>query len=142
MFLNLKTKIWLTILSIVLMFTFFTLIYFPTQQGNFLLKNYNNEVQNLANTVALGVQIALEDQNYNAVYKAMEYVKGNPGLKFVSLVQRDTVWDAIHTKQTIKDTIFTTFPDGAKPILTAPTDNDSLIIKKADFTSDMMSGDI
>src|SRR4051812_383271 len=142
MFFTLKTKIWLTILSIVLMFTFFTLIYFPTQQGNFLFKNYNNEVQNLANTVALGVQIALEDQNYNAVFTAMEYVRGNPGLKFVSLVQRDTIWDATHTKQSIKDTVFTTFPDNARPILTVPTDNDSLIIKRAPFTSGMMSGDI
>src|SRR3954462_13828123 len=105
MFLNLKTKIWLTILSIVLMFTFFTLIYFPTQQGNFLLKNYNNEVQNLSNTVALGVQIALNDQNYKAVQTAMEYVTGNPGLKFVSVVQSDTIWDAAHTKPTIKETV-------------------------------------
>src|SRR3954453_20390497 len=102
MFFNLKTKIWLTILSIVLIFTFFTLSYFPTQQGNFLLKNYNNEVQNLANTVALGGQIALNDQNYKAVQTALEYVKGNPGLKFVSLVQIDTAWDAKHTKPIFK----------------------------------------
>jgi len=142
MFFNLKTKIWLTILSIVLMFTFFTLIYFPTQQGNFLLKNYNNEVQNLANTVALGVQIALNDENYKAVETAMEYVKGNPGLKVVSLVQKDTTWDATHTKPTIKETVFKTFPDNAKPILATQTSNDSIIIKRAPFNSNMMSGDI
>src|SRR4051812_48877886 len=130
MFFNLKTKIWLTILSIVLMFTFFTLVYFPAQQGNFLLKNYNNEVQNLANTVALGVQIALNDENYKAVETAMEYVNGNPGLKFVSLVQKDTVWDAPHTRQSIKDTVFKTFPDNAQPILAPSTDNDSVIIKR------------
>jgi two-component system NtrC family sensor kinase len=139
---TLKTKIWLTILSIVLMFTFFTLIYFPTQQGNYLRKNYDNEVQNLANTVALGVQIAIEDQNYKAVQTAMEYVKGNRGLMFVSLVQKDTVWDATHTKQSIQETVFKTFPDNAKPILAAPTDNDSIIIKRASFNDKMMSGDI
>src|SRR3982750_3584604 len=115
MFFTLKTKIWLTILSIVLMFTFFTLIYFPTQQGNFLLKNYNNEVQNLTNTVALGVQIALNDQNYKAVQTAMEYVKGNPGLKFVSLVQKDTAWDATHRNFKIGETIFKPFPDNIHP---------------------------
>src|SRR3954447_11526512 len=142
MFFTLKAKIWLTILSIVLMFTFFTLIYFPTQQGNFLLKNYNNEVQNLANTVALGVQIALNDQNYKAVQTAMEYVKGNPGLKFVSLVQKDTAWNATHTKPSIKETVFKTFPDNAQPILSNTTDNDSLIIKKAPFSGNVMSGDI
>lgn len=142
MFFTLKTKIWLTILSIVLMFTFFTLIYFPAQQGNFLYKNYNNEVQNLANTVALGVQIALDDQNYKAVQTAMEYVKGNMGLKFVSLVQIDTFWDATHTKQSIKEMVFKTFPDNARPILHAPADTGSIIIKRAPFTSNLMSGDI
>ncbi|TKK67435.1 HAMP domain-containing protein [Ilyomonas limi] len=142
MFFTLKTKIWLTILSIVLMFTFFTLIYFPAQQGNFLYKNYNNEVQNLANTVALGVQIALDDQNYKAVQTAMEYVKGNPGLKFVSLVQKDTVWDATHTKPDIKEMVFKTFPDNAQPLLYAPANNDSIIIKRAPFNDKMMSGEI
>jgi two-component system NtrC family sensor kinase len=142
MFFTLKAKIWLTILSIVLMFTFFTLIYFPTQQGDYLLKNYNNEVQNLANTVALGVQIAIEDQNYKAVQTAMEYVKGNPGLKFVTLVQKDTSWDATHTKPNIKETVFKTFPDNVKPILITPADNDSIIIKRAPFNDKMMDGDI
>jgi two-component system NtrC family sensor kinase len=139
---TLKTKIWLTILSIVLMFTFFTLIYFPTQQGNYLRKNYDNDVQNLANTVALGVQIAIDDQNYQAVQTAMEYVKGNPGLMFVSLVQKDTVWDATHSKRIIKDSVFKTFPDNAKPILTSPPDNDSIIIKRAPINDKMRSGDI
>ena len=54
MLINLKAKIWLTVFSIVVMFTFFTLFYFPAQQAKLLLKNYNTEVQNLANTVALG----------------------------------------------------------------------------------------
>lgn len=142
MFFTLKTKIWLTILSIVLMFTFFTLIYFPTQQGNYLLKNYTNEVQNLANTVALGVQIALEDQNYKAAQTAMEYVKGNPGLKFVSLVQEDTAWNNTHTKPSITETVFKTYPDNAKPILVQPAENDSIIVKRAPFTSKLMSGNI
>ncbi len=66
MLLNLKTKIWLTVLSIVLMFTFFTLYYFPAQQGKLLIKNYSDEVQNLANTVALGVKIALQNKTLKA----------------------------------------------------------------------------
>ena len=69
------------------MFTFFTLFYFPDQQGKLLLKNYNNEVQNLANTVALGVKIAITEQNFEGVQTAMEFVKNDPHLKFVSMLQ-------------------------------------------------------
>src|SRR3954471_15441656 len=108
MFIALKTKIWLTVITVVLLYTFFTLFYFPIQQRQLLLKNYNSEVQNLANSVALGVRIALNEQNYEGVKTAMEYVKGSPGLKFVSLLQTDTVWNSTHTAFNIKETVFKT----------------------------------
>ena len=85
MLISLKTKIWLTVLIIVLMFAFFTLYYFPAQQGKSLLKNYNNEVQNLANTVALGVKIAIKEQNFEGVQTAIEFVKDDPRLQCPTL---------------------------------------------------------
>ena len=75
--LSLKSKIWFTVFSVVLMFAFFILIYFPEQQQKTLLSNFNTEVQNLSNTVALGVRIALTDQNYEGVNTAMEFVEKN-----------------------------------------------------------------
>src|SRR3712207_3044238 len=89
---TLKTKIWITVLAIVMMFAFFTLYYFPAQQEKYLLTNYNKEVQNLANTVALGVKIALTEQNFEGVQTAMEFVKEDPHLRFVSLLQVDSVF--------------------------------------------------
>jgi signal transduction histidine kinase len=141
MFITLKTKILLTVLAIVLLFTFFSLYYFPEQQGQLLLKNYNNEVQNLANTVALGVRIALNEQNYEGVQTAMEFVKENPRLKFVSLLQADTVWNNDHTRFTINESVFRTFPE---KIQTHPgiSSNDSIVVKKAPFQTSLMSGAI
>ena len=141
MFLPLKTKIWMTVLSIVLMFTFFTLYYFPQQQGDFLLKNYNAEIQNLANTVALGVQIALKEDDFEGVQTAMNYVKGNADLKFVSLVQTDTSWNKQRTKFIIKETIFETYPDSIHPAVNIVS-TDSLIVKKASFHTPLMSGGV
>ena len=106
MFIRLKTKIWLTILTIVLLFSFFTLFYFPEQQGKAILKSYKNEVQNYAETVALGVKIALSEQNYEGVQTALEYVKSAPGLKFVSLVQIDSIWNKDSSLLGTKETIF------------------------------------
>src|SRR3954469_13902384 len=94
---SLKTKIWVTVLAIVMMFAFFILFYFPAQQEKHLLSNYNKEVQNLANTVALGVKIALTEQNFEGVQTAMDFVKGDPQLTFVSLLQTDTSWNASHS---------------------------------------------
>ena len=141
MLITLKTKIWLTVLSIVLMFAFFTLFYFPAQQGKALLKNYNNEVQNLANTVALGVKIALTEQNFEGVQTAMEFVKDDPRLKFVSMLQSDTVWNDNHTMYKIQHSVFKTFPENEHP-KTTTTSNDSIIVKQAPFVTSVMSGSI
>jgi phosphoribosylformylglycinamidine (FGAM) synthase-like enzyme len=97
------------------MFTYFTLYYFPAQQKRLLLKNYNTEVQNLANTVALGVKIALTEQNYNGLDSAMKFVTTDPRLKFVSTVQYDTAWSDDHQSFKIEKTIFKTFPETEHP---------------------------
>jgi two-component system NtrC family sensor kinase len=138
---NLKTKIWLTICSIVLMFSFFTLFYFPQKQGQLLVSNYENEVQNLANTVALGVKIAINEQNFEGVQTAMEFVKGDPRLQFISMLQSDTIWNAHHDKFEIRQKVFRTFPE-KEHLGPNITSNDSLIVKKATFSTGMMSGAI
>ena len=139
MYISLQTKVSLTILTIVVLFTFFTLFYFPAQQRKMLLSSYNKEVQNLSNTVALGVQIALNEQNYEGVQTAMEFVKGNPDLRFVSLLERDTVWNSQHQAFTIKETVFKTFPEGLTPKPGAVS-NDTLIIAKTPFATSLMTG--
>ncbi len=141
MLINLKTKIWLTICSIVLMYSFFTLYYFPRQQGQLLVSNYENEVQNLANTVALGVKIAINEQNFEGVQTAMEFVKGDPRLQFISMLQSDTIWDADRKSFKIKQTVFKTFPENQN-ISAEIASNDSLIVKKSPFKTNMMSGAI
>ncbi len=47
--LTVKTKIWMTVTSIVVLFSFFVLFYLPTIQERYLLNNFNKEVQNHAN---------------------------------------------------------------------------------------------
>lgn len=139
MYISLKTKIWLTVLSVVLMFSFFSLYYFPRQQGQLLLQNYNSEVQNLANTVSLGVKIALTEQNFEGVQTAMEFVKDDPRLQFIALVQEDTTWQQNHTSYMLKHSVFKTFPDKVK---VAPnlTSNADLVVKRSPFHTSLLSG--
>jgi two-component system, NtrC family, sensor kinase len=136
---NLKKKIWLTIAIIVLMFSFFTLYYFPDQQAKLLLENYDTEVQNLANTVSLGVKIAFKEQNFEGVQTAMEFVKDDPRLEFISLLQYDTVWSDNRKSYQIKEKVFRTYPEDHAYASSEETDYD-LIIKHSPFKSEMMSG--
>lgn len=135
---NLKTKIWLTILTIVLMFSFFTFLYFPARQEEYLLKNYHNEVQNLANTVAAGVEIALEEQNFKGLKKEIEIVKTDPRLSFVALLEEDTIWTSPGHFE-IRDSIQSSFPENVS-IPAGVTSNVLLIVKQASLNTKLMNG--
>jgi two-component system, NtrC family, sensor kinase len=136
---TLKTKIWLTILTIVLMFSFFTFLYFPARQEEYLLKNYNNEVQNLAKTVAVGVEIAINEQNFKGIKKEIEIVKNDPRLSFVSLLEEDTTWTGKPGQYRIHDTVVTSFPENVSVPLESSI-NDTLIIKRASLNTKLMNG--
>src|SRR5678810_702548 len=136
---KLKTKIWLTVFAIVAMFSFFSLYYFPAQQEKNLLDNYNNEVQNLANTISLGVEIALTEENYEGVQTAMRFVKDDPRLQFVKLLMTDTMWDSDHSHFLLKDSVLKTFPEKLAADILADS---SVITKKSTFSTKIMSGAI
>lgn len=137
---TLKTRIWVTIIIIVLLFSFFILFYFPAQQEKYLLKDFNKEVQNLAGTVALGVKIALTEQNFEGVQTAMDFVKDDPHMKFVSMLQVDTVRDEKGGLK-IERTVFKTYPENVK-VNPNITTSDSIIVKLAPFQTKVLNGEI
>jgi len=137
---KLKAKIWLTVFAIVSMFSFFSLYYFPAQQEKYLLDNYNNEVQNLANTISLGVEIALTEENFEGVQTAMGFVKDDPRLQYVKLLMTDTMWNNDHTQFLLKDSVLKTFPE--KSTTRPDSYADSIIKKRSPFSTEMMSGAI
>jgi two-component system NtrC family sensor kinase len=85
------------------------------------------------------VRIALDEQDYKGVQTAMEYVKGDPGLKFISLVQYDTIWNEAHDNYSIKETTFETYPDSAAAQVSKAF-ADSVVVKKAGFNTSLMAG--
>ena len=87
MVLSVQSKILLTVLSVVLMFALFILFYYPQRQTRFLFENYNTEIENYANTVALGVKIALVEENFEGVETALNFVIDDNRLQFVSIIQ-------------------------------------------------------
>jgi signal transduction histidine kinase len=139
--LTVKTKIWMTVTTIVLLFSFFVLFYLPAVQERTLLNNFNKDVQNHANTVALGVKIAMTEQNFQGVQTAMDFVKKDQLLRFVSLVQVDTVWRANHVAYQTTKTVFKTYPEQRKINVNMVSD-DSMVVKHAGFNTPIMKGEI
>jgi signal transduction histidine kinase len=141
MALTVKSKILMTVLSVVLMFTFFILIYFPSRQERVLLENYNEEIENFANSVALGVKIALTEQNFEGVETAIDFVRDDSRLQFVSLIQTETISDPATGHEIIEKTVFRTFPEDAEVDVQAVS-NHQYIYKTAPFETPIMSGEV
>jgi len=142
MVISVKSKILMTVLSVVMMFALFILFYFPARQERLLLENYNNEIENFAKTVALGVKIAITEQNFEGVETAIDFVREDDRLQFVSLIQSDTIWaEANDIDYTIGKTVFKTFPDSVE-VDTEGHSDDNHIVKSAAFSTPMMSGEI
>ena len=69
----------------------------------------------------------------------MKFVKDDPRLQFVSIVEYDTVWIDDHRTFRIKKTIGTTFPKNEHPEPNIQSSN-SIIVKRGMFNTPVMSG--
>ncbi len=141
MVLSVQSKILMTVLSVVLMFSLFILFYYPARQESILLENYNSEIEHYANSVALGVKIALTEENFEGVEMSLNYVRDDNRLQFVSIIQSDSVWNENNTDFEIKKEVFMTFPDSitVDPYLASTED---FIIKTSPFSTPAMNGEV
>lgn len=138
---NLTRRIWLTVATIVLFFTTLVLFIVPSQQERYFLKTFNQEVENLAKTVALGVRIALNEQNFEGVQIAIDFAKSDSRLNFVAMLQVDTTWNADHSNYTVDAKVINVYPDSLQ-IDPNMQSNKDIIVKRAPFTSNLMNGEI
>ncbi|TAE24378.1 MAG: methyl-accepting chemotaxis protein [Candidatus Kapaibacterium sp.] len=83
---RLRTKIQLLTNALIVAILVFVGVYFPMQTRQTLLESFTREVQALAETVALGVSIGLQNQDLQSAQRAIDYVKRNPDIRFVALV--------------------------------------------------------
>jgi len=117
------------------------LVFFPAQHEKSLIKYFNQEVQNLSNTVSLGVKIALTEQNFEGVEMAMDYAKSDSRLIFASMIQLDTIWEKDSNSYKVEKIIISTYPEGFEAS-TEMASSDSIIVKASPFTSEIMKGQV
>ncbi|MBL4716238.1 MAG: SpoIIE family protein phosphatase [Bacteroidia bacterium] len=134
-----QNKIRLTVISIVLLFSTFMFLYYPAKQLKMMQNNYNNEVHNTAKTVALGVKIALTEQNFEGIQTAMDFAKSNDQLLFIAMAQVDSTWE--NDSLTISKSLFKTFPEDYE--LDVDVKSTALmIVKRAPFVTEILKGEI
>jgi methyl-accepting chemotaxis protein len=102
---RLSTKIQLLVNGLILAILVFVGTYFPIQTRQTLLESFTREAQALAETVALGVSIGVQNQDLQSAQRAIDYVKQNPDVRFVALVSDGATIAAYPEKFEFHDTM-------------------------------------
>ena len=132
-----RNKIFIVVFVIILVFSPLLFFYFPNKQKEILMTSYVKEVKSVAVTVALGVNIALQEQDFAGVQTAMNHAKADSRLKFVALVQADS---NIETGKVSKS-VFSEFPEDYKFQL-GDKSNDTMILQNAPIKNKMLTGEV
>lgn len=136
-----RNKIIAVVIGIILVFAPFIFIYFPNKQKDLLVDSYNNEVKNIASTVALGVNVALIEQNFSGVEMAMQYAKSDKRLTFIALIQVDTLEATANKKPEVKKTAFSVYPENYKLDLDVAS-SEAIIVKESPIQSEVLNGKV
>ncbi len=129
---SVRNKINTIVIVIVLLFSPILFYYFPLKQNENLRSAYENEVYSIARTVALGVNIALQEHNFEGIETAMKYAKTDKRMTFVAMVQIDS---------TGKKTVTNLFPENFN-YNTKQQSTDKITIKRDSIFSDIYKGEI
>jgi signal transduction histidine kinase len=121
-----------------LLFYYFPKI-FSEAQRTAMMKSYSNEVSGVAETVAMGVDIALSDHSFEGVETAMNFAKKDKRLVYVALLKYDTVM--IGNRSNIKKEIFIKYPENAHVNLDLKS-SDSLVVNSAKLNNNFMDGEL
>lgn len=123
--LSLGLKISLAFTAVLMAMTGFLYWYFPDVQEKNLFASYIRETESVAETVALGVSIGFNNDDYSGTERALNYAKAVPGFEFVVIVNNGEV--------------VASFPENF--IFDAQVETNAfLIIRKAEITAKTFTG--
>ena len=84
--LTFQNKILFAVVSIVSVLSLFLCFFFPARQQQQIRDSFSEATHSLAVTVALGVQIGLDNDDFTAVQRAIDFARFNPDLEFIAVV--------------------------------------------------------
>lgn len=86
---SLKVQLFLPLVGVILLVSLFLVVTLPRQIESVLIRQQEEILDQLVKTLAIGVDVALTEENYQALQGVLDYVDGEPDLYFAALVQKD-----------------------------------------------------
>jgi hypothetical protein len=89
---SLSAKLWLYYSVVILLLFAVVIYYFPEKQKESIIKYRSLELNELSRNIAMGVELSLEDDNFQQLDKSIQYYKNRKDeFDFLYLVLGDSV---------------------------------------------------
>ena len=131
LFKSLSFRIWLPFAISISILLLSLLVLYPTRQGDLFRKNFQSELNQLAATTALGVEVALDNSDFENLGKIVELVTTGAELEFVAITEVDSLGN---------EQVFVSNPQDYDPKKILSLDSANLLIKSENFASNMIEG--
>jgi PAS domain S-box-containing protein len=131
-FLNtISVKIWGSFTLVLFVIFLFITIYYPNQQHKAFTDFKKNELKEIANTIALGVELSLKNDDFEGLKKTVELASNKKDFEYV----------AVFLYENNKKQLLTSYPE-INNDKTLSENNDKFIFEKATFNTDNFNGEV
>ena len=119
-------KIWVPFTAILVTTIGLFIFYYPSNQKEVLSNYKENEFKELAKTVALGIEISLNSEDYSGIKKTIDFVSNKQDFDYCVVI--------------VEDSILTSFPSQISYQKIQEKDTIHYIYSTSTFNSNSLSG--
>lgn len=122
-------RIWFPYALVLLIITALVTLNYPARQARLFRANKERELQELAKTVALGVELSLNANDYGGLKRTVDFVSGTTDFEFVAILESDSV--------SKKETVFASFPEVPESQILVRSENEYIYQQFTFQTTDL-----
>jgi PAS domain S-box-containing protein len=130
---GLTFRIWLPFAISISVVLISLLVLYPQRQGVLFRNNFETELEQLSRTTALGVSLALKNNDFEGLSEVLNLGDNSSDLEFIAIVERDSIGGR---------TVFASRPEGVDNEKILQPDSSSFLIKSSRLSTGFLEGDV
>ncbi|AMQ54821.1 PAS domain S-box protein [Algoriphagus sanaruensis] len=130
-FQGLSFRIWFPFAFSITILLVSLLILYPNRQGSLFRKNFETELDQLAHTTALGVNLALRNNDFEGLAEVVSLSDDNSEIEFVAIIEIDSSG---------QEAVFASKPESYDQLQILDPDLNKYLIKKQALNSEVLQG--
>jgi PAS domain S-box-containing protein len=133
LFKSLSFRIWLPFAISISVLLLSLLILYPNRQGELFRKNFQSELDQLAKTTALGVEVALDNSDFESLGQIVDLATSGTNLEFIAITELDSAGN---------ERVFVSNPQDYDPEKILNLDSANLLVQSQKFSSSFSNGKV